>query len=230
MQEQPFIVGQSVRVKNNVFDSEFVNVPLAGYQGRVIAIASPTSEMPFFDVEVAWDSFTLKSLPSHYVMQLLQADYSYETASFPHIELEEATARDTPKDVNQTLDALFSRYYWGHMGEAGMRIGEVLADIDPDDEDRAFECWLTHCKANMPLPFAAKVSVGLEDNQPQRGDIVTVVAWKGIDELEGIVVVAKWNNRSYDLFLSYLEGEALTEGAANVLSDYHLWLNETGAW
>lgn len=148
-------------------------------------------------------------------------DWSQMSLSAADIELSEP--RDSLKDVNKIIDKLEAKHVWSSFGDEGKRIGAVLAGIDPENYDEAYEAWEKHLHQVLVFPFDAKVSESQEQGSPNYGDKVRVHAMTAIDELAGIIVEARFGREKFYLPLCDLMPVDKKSPNYQAVRDYAFW-------
>ena len=216
----PFKDGESVAVKPGVQDPDYGG-DMSGWQGRVVKIyASPPEPAT---VTIQWDSLTLWEMPRSSIERAEKEGLDWSAMDLDATELERATARDTPKDVDATYKEIASHVSWLHLEEVGERIQKVLDGIDPQDEDACLKAWFEHLEKTLTFPFEAELAES-EDYGPIRaGDTVQVIGLNDIFEDYGILVDVKKDRRKYQLPLVDLRVKDNQASQCQVIEDYAIW-------
>ena len=220
MKDSPtFRVGDSVAAKPGTKDPDF-DIEIGGWQGRISEIhpaGNPDT------VTVAWDSVTLRQMPDWVIAQSEERGLNWSLIGIEFRDLELADPRDTERDVAQAIEALSREHAWSWLGEEGVRIGEILAGIDPDDEMALLERWGKHLRRHLRFPFDAEVAEYQERGPLQSGDRVSVRRIFDVDDHYSIIVLLERHRRQYHFPLCDLE--AVDEGLPNyeLVMDYAVW-------
>jgi hypothetical protein len=109
-------------------------------------------------------------------------------------------------------------------GEADQdrRIGQVLADVDADDEMAAFEAWDEYLTQHLTFPFEAEVAEFQERGPLQAGDRVQVLRTSTLEDLYGILVRVRARRGEYDFPLCDLVVDKASPNYQEV-DDYAVW-------
>lgn len=213
--QTPFKLGDSVVVKPGIKGEDF-DLDLSGWQGRVVEITDDQM------VNIAWDSVTLRKLPVAYIEASEEDGMGWGEYYLALADVEPASARDKPKDVERVMAELSTRHGWAAMGDEGRRIQKVLSDVEPGDDDEAFEAWQEYLTEKLSFPFEAEIS------EPQRGplrmgDRVIVKDIDDVVDLYGILAAVKHDKGRYQIPLCDLE--VTDQKSPNYLpvSDYSCW-------
>ncbi len=209
--------GDIVRVKSGVRNVDF-DADLSGWQGRVIEIVDDG------DVEVAWDSLTLlHAMPATMITACEEQGLEWDTYRIDGQDLEPATVRDRPADVERALTELSLRHAWDWLGPESELIQEVLAGLDPDAEAALIEAWATYLQAHLVFPFEAVVDEFQERSPLQAGNRVRVHDITEADEFYGIIVRLRRGREQFHFPLCDLA--ALDESSDNhaIVQSYRVW-------
>ncbi len=169
-------IKQGVKIKDLKFSVE-------GWHGRIGTSAYPDSDM----IMIELDSVVMKSLPDDYIIKTLQGT---DIDWFNHFYLNEedvepATARDTPADVEATLERINDKYYWKAMS-GGSPEDELLAEIMEElgeDED-----WASYLEEHLTFPFQVEIVESERLHDPNLGKKFKVHSFQGDTEDYGIIV------------------------------------------
>ena len=99
-----------------------IDTDLGGWQGRIEDIDKGNETY----VEIAWDSITLKQMPSEYIMSALDGGYEYCLMWLEDKEVEPTEPRDRPEDVEEAVSGLFEKYESEHCREEERLIKQIL--------------------------------------------------------------------------------------------------------
>ncbi|MBI5541230.1 MAG: hypothetical protein HY951_14285 [Bacteroidia bacterium] len=88
-------IGDSVKVKIGVLDSEFEKYKIFGWQGRIIEIY----DLDELQLEIELDSITLKQLPKEYIWESLNNGSDYALLEILHSDVQLVEPRDTIDEV-----------------------------------------------------------------------------------------------------------------------------------
>jgi hypothetical protein len=210
-----FKIGDSVTVKTGVKDDDF-DLDLSGWQGRIIEVTDDET------VGIAWDSVTLRKLPSSYIEASEEEGMGWDEYYLGINDVERASARDKPKDVERAREELAAGHSWDHLGEEGRRIQKVLAGVQPGDDWGAFEAWQKHLTKILSFPFEAEISES-QRGPLRMGDRLSVKDIDDVEDLYGILAAVKHERGRYQIPLCDLE--VTDKKSANYLpvSDYSVW-------
>lgn len=217
--ETQFKVGASVVVKPGVQDPDF-GVEIGAWQGRISEIGPAGNQDA---VMIAWDSITLRNMPDSVIVQSAEQGLDWSSMGLQVHEVELVGPRDTEEDVAQAIEDLSERHAWSWLGEDGVRIGEILAGVDPDDEMALLHRWEKYLRRHLRFPFEAEIAEYQERGPLQSGDRVTVRKIFDVDDLHGIIVLLTHRRREYHFPLCDLE--VVDESSPNYepVMDYAIW-------
>jgi len=88
-------IGDSVKVKIGVLDSDFEKYKIFGWQGRIIEIY----DLDELQLEIELDSITLKKLPREYIWESLNNGSDYALIEILHSDVRLVEPRDTIEEV-----------------------------------------------------------------------------------------------------------------------------------
>ena len=100
-----FKIGDSVKVKQNVVVDDFKKIDFTNWQGRIVECFEET------ELEVAWDSITLKQLPEAYILKNVKEDYNFDSLILETNQVEKTAARDEENDRLVVLQTLENKHY-----------------------------------------------------------------------------------------------------------------------
>jgi hypothetical protein len=211
---QPFKIGGSVKVKPNTDDPDY-DGDISGWQGRVTEIYDDT-------VFVEWDSVTLTNMPPESIAQAEDVGSDWSGMTVSNIDLESSQVRDTPADVVRVLEHLEYIHRWDYLGEEGLRVKDVLQDIDSDDELSAFEAWEKHFRKVLKFPFEAEV-MEQQKGAARQGDVVKVLEIIEIMEPYGVLVQCSHKHGGWVLPLCDLEVTKKSSPNYQPVKDHAVW-------
>lgn len=212
-----FKTGDSVVVKPGTVDPDF-GIEIGGWQGRVVE-APGDKDM----VLIRWDSITLRNMPDSIVEQCEEQGLSWTEMILSGQEVELASPRDTEADVARVVSELSEKHAWSWLGEEGVRIGRILAGVDPDDEMAVLDAWEDYLAKHLSFPFEAEVSEYQERGPLQAGDRVTVQGIFDVDDLYGIIVRLRHGRKRYTFPLCDLEVTDEYSPNHQIVKDYAVW-------
>jgi hypothetical protein len=207
--------GDVVRVKSGVKDVDF-DIDIGGWQGRV------TEVTPEY-VMVAWDSPTLRAMPSEVIAESEDRGVDWTSYGFAPNDLEPAEARDTPADVEKAVAELRRSHEWDWLGPEGELVRKVLAGTSRADDYRQMKAWYKHMQVHLTFPFEARVDEHQERGPLRDGDRVRVHSLAMVDDLYGVIVHVHQRRQEYDFPLADLA--ALDENSENhdLVQAYRVW-------
>ena len=206
--------GTVVKIKKGV-KVEDMKFSIEGWYGRI-----GTSEYPDM-ILVELDSVVMKNLPEDYILETLR---STGIEGFNHFYLNEedvepATARDTPADVEATLDKVYKKYEW-KAWSSGNPEDEMLAKIMSELED---EDWFGYLEEHLTFPFQVEIRETHPRNAKEYGKKFKAYSFADDDEHYGIIV----NGRKMRKGLNYplCDLEVVDKESANYLpvQAYRIW-------
>ena len=135
--------GDSVKVKQGIFDPDLNQFDMSGWQGRII---DTDSNDKADTIEIAWDSITLKQLPDEFIKNSLEEGYDYSSMFLGEKDIELTTPRDTKSDVEKQLAKLNEQYQHYAFEEEERRIAAILSgnDLSVTEENKTYT--LATCK------------------------------------------------------------------------------------
>lgn len=215
-----FGLGDSVRVKEGVEDSDYPDEEIGGWQGRIVEI--PDEDPPTLLLE--WDSVTLEEMPIEILKEAELEGLDWERYYVNADDVEAAEPRDTPQDVKQARETLYDRLRWVHLDEdVESYIRQVLTEVDSDDERAVLQAWQENLTERLSFPFEAEVAEYQDAGSFQVGDEVHVKNLLLLDSLYGLLAVLQRGRSTKHLPLADLE--AVDEGSDNhePLRAYRVW-------
>ena len=219
-QSTNFKIGDSVVVKAGVQDPDFGG-DIGGWQGRVTGIRADEKGVPMLDLQ--WDSLTLRQIPDPAIEHCEEEGLDWGTMGLYAHEVEPATPRDKPADIDEALAERSAEHAWSYLGEQGKRIRNALRGVDEDDYVDAFTAWSEYLEGHLVFPFEAKVTEWQERGPVQAGNLGKVVGIRDIEDLYGILVDLRVGHRKYVYPLCDLK--AVDENSRNyqLTDDYAVW-------
>lgn len=99
-----FKIGESVKIKPNIVVNDFEKIDFTAWQGRIIECYEED------EIEVEWDSQTLKNLPEAYILKNIEEDYNFDSMILETNQVAKTTARDSEEDRLAVLSFLENKY------------------------------------------------------------------------------------------------------------------------
>lgn len=99
-----FKIGESVKIKPNIVVNDFEKIDFTAWQGRIIECYEGE------EIEVEWDSQTLKNLPEAYILKNIEEDYNFDSMILEVSQVEKTAARDSEEDRLAVLSFLENKY------------------------------------------------------------------------------------------------------------------------
>ena len=140
-----FKIGDSVALKDGMFDPEFSDVHIGGWQGRIFAIDD--YEYNYYDgdiiLSIEWDSITIKNMPRAFIENSEKENLEWTQFELGTKKLLPVEPRDTEQDVFGTvyeisksyqLDRFSSRHFNESITRREIPYDDFLDDFDLDDE------------------------------------------------------------------------------------------------
>lgn len=234
MSVEKYPKGISVRVGKGVIDQEYNDLNMEGWQGRVCEILedadAPEGEELLYCVE--WDSQTLTQIEAQvpeYYKDAFKDELDPFRFNFHEKDIEPAIERDT---VEQTLHAqakIENTYFWSTMGEAGVKVAQILNSFQlnkPDDIDELFSAWYKYLETHLRFPFTAVYHTDDEYTAPLPDQaLVNVVRLLEIDKIFGTIVETEYKNKKQIVPILYLEAQEGDSKNYEHLELYKLWLS-----
>jgi len=209
--------GTVVKIKKGV-NIKKLKFSIEGWHGRVGTSAYPKSDM----IMIELDSVVMKSLPDDYIIETLRGT---DIDWFNHFYLNEddvepATARDTPADVEAILNNINDKYYWKAMSDGSPEdelLAEVMAEWGDDEE------WESYLEEHLTFPFDVEVVEAERLHDPNLGKKFKVYSFADDDEHYGIIV----NGRKMRKRMNYplCDLEVVNKDSANytLVKAYCIW-------
>lgn len=174
-------------------------------------------------VEVTLDSLVINSLPEDYIIETLRQTDIY---SFNHFYLDEndvelATARDTPQDVENALEAIEKKYYWQALSDDSPEDELIVTVLSDHEFDSDWEAWEEYLEKHLKFPFQVEIVEG--DNFSNHGQVFKVHEIYEFDEHYGIMVKGKQGRRT--VYYPLCDLEAVKKDSDNyvIVKAYAVW-------
>jgi hypothetical protein len=216
----PFDVGDYVRVKEGIKDTDYPDSEIGGWQGRVVEI---TDQEPSL-LLVEWDSVTLEEMPIEILKEAELEGLSWERYYLDPRDVEAAEPRDAPQDVKQVRKRLYDQLQWSHADEQEEQIiRQVLEQVDNETERATLQAWkdaLTNC---LHFPFEATVAEPQDGGSFHTGDTVKVKNILLLDSLYGLLAVLQHGRSPKHIPLADLEATDEDSGNYRPLRAYCTW-------
>jgi len=216
----PYDVGDSVRVKEGIRDSDYPDSEIGGWQGRIVEITD--EEPPMLLVE--WDSITLEEMPVEVLEEAELEGLDWERYYLDPRDVEAAESRDAPQDVKQVRATLYDQLQWVHAEDAEEQlIRRVLKQVGNETERGILKAWKETLTTRLHFPFEATVAEPQDGGPFRVGDEVTVKSLLLLDSLYGLLAVIQHGRSTKHLPLADLE--AVDEDSENYepLRAYCTW-------
>jgi len=214
--------GDSVVVKDGIMCPDMESLSIAGWQGRVSEISDEGKEGIL--VEIEWDSITLRALTEDYIRDSEEEGLDWTRMYLSIDEVKLSKPGDTEDDVESVVEELSALHAWDFLGEQGVRIGNALKGIDPDDDYTCMKVWSKYLKKVLVFPFDARISEDDDEEGPLKiGDRISVRGIDVVDDLYGVIVNVTFGQRKYAHPLCNIE--ALDKKSSNYQNvyDYVVW-------
>ncbi len=99
-----FKIGESVKIQPNIVVNDFEKIDFTAWQGRIIEYYEGE------EIEVEWDSQTLKNLPEAYILKNIEEDYNFDSMILEVSQVEKTAARDSEEDRLAVLSFLENKH------------------------------------------------------------------------------------------------------------------------
>lgn len=196
-----FKVGDAVKMKQGVKDSESGIFDMSGWQGWITEV--PTKREPNY--ELVWDTETLKNMPNEYIVKGNQEEADWVCYFTNDAELEKATPRDTFKAAK----AFAADWEDKHAFNDGSADGAIIMKVIGDEQDvvKNLEKWQRYLTETLAFPFEATVTDS-DNKAVKEGSVVTVTGLgnKKADEENGLMAKIKIRGMGMQHPLCDLEG------------------------
>jgi len=215
-------IGDSVVVKDGLMCPDMESLSIAGWQGRVLEISDEDEEGIF--VEIEWDSITLRALPEDYIRDSEEKGLGWTRMCLLIDDVKLAKPRDTEDNVESVVEELSALHAWDSFGEQGVRIGNALKGVDPDDDYACMKAWNRYLKKVLVFPFDARISEDDAEEGPLKiGDRISVRSIDIVDDLYGVIVDVRFGHFKYAHPLCNIE--VLDKKSPNYQNvyDYVVW-------
>lgn len=143
-------IGDSVKVKQGIISSDYDDLIIEGWQGRIIEINDDIITMEL-------DSMTLSELPKDYIIDSLVEDVEYTLISLKISDVEIVEPRDKPNDVLKKQNEIGLRY---SLDEEEIRISAILDPIDNSVNEETLQKYYEYLKSNVNTSC---ILTGMED-------------------------------------------------------------------
>ena len=179
-------VGDAVKIKQGVKDSEYGRWDLSGWQGWIVK--EPTPEDPVF--ELIWDTETLKNMPNEFIVEGNVDEVDWVHYATTDDEFETATPRDTFEEATTFAEFWDDKHAFNDGSEEGAIIMKVVGE--EKEMFKALEKWQRYLTENLKFPFEVTV-VDSDNKAVKEGQTGTVTGFsaKAIDEDDGLMVKIK---------------------------------------
>ena len=206
-------MGQCVKIKEGVYEE---NDHIGGRQGRCTQILNNDL------IEISWDSITLLGLADNEIKQCEAQGLIWDKYHAMIQDLEMASERDSPEDVEKAYEYLSNQFYWSHLGTQGDRISNILNDVLQSSEASQIQRWYEYLKQKLMFSFEAQV-IEHQLGPIQCDDIVTVLSLLSPVSQEGLQVEISFKNKGYLFPLSDLEVSNQQSPNHEPIQDYVIW-------
>lgn len=230
--EIDFKIGDYVKVKKGILDSEEGKYNLEDWQGKIIKVF--IDERDGAVVLIKWDSITLKNMPETFVIESIQEDLEFSEMYLGVDEVTPAECRSNDNEVDNAVKELKEKYDYvqpkaGNTGDEELDkqeilIEEILHGVNRKNCSEVEERWEEYLENNLEFPFKVEVTYRDEDTQEiENGDILNVKKISGTFDLYGIVVETRKGRYKYEVPLCELEvSDKLSDNYIKVEA-YNLW-------
>lgn len=229
---QEFKIGNYVKVKKGVMNSEEEKYELEDWQGKIINIFIDEDDGPM--VLIKWDSITLKNMPEMFIIESIEEDLEFSEMYLSIDEVICTECRDNDNEVDKTIMYINEKYHYvkpklGNTGnveldEQEKLIEEILEGVDEENWSEAEERWEEYLKNNLKFPFKVEVVDRCEHTQEiSNGDILNVKKFLGTFDLYGIIVETRKGRYKYELPLCELEVSDKSSDNYIKVEAYNLW-------
>jgi hypothetical protein len=215
-------IGDSVIVKAGIMDPDSETFEMGGWQGRVNAII-PESDNANTIITIEWDSLTLKQIPAEYIHQSEAEGLDWTAMNLYETDVEKSIPRDNQKDVKMEQDLLSEKYYWSSLGEEGLRISKILEGVNPKDEMKCLQNWVSHLDKALTFPIQVIVPESENNWLIKEGDKVRIESLSEIVDLYGIIAGIELKGKKLEFPLCDLQ--VIDKKTANfqLIEDYRTW-------
>ncbi len=108
-----FKKGDAVKVKANMEVEGFEHINFEGWQGWVLEYLDDEEAVEENEIDVEWDSVTLKQMPEDFIIKTLAEDFELSSMVFVEDALDKAKPRDKRTDNVGVLKAIEEKYQEG---------------------------------------------------------------------------------------------------------------------
>ncbi len=150
-------IGDSVKVKQGIFDPDLNQFNMSGWQGRIKDIAT-NNETNL--IEIAWDSITLKQLPKEFIENSIEDGSAYYIMFLGKEDVELTKPRDKESDAEKQLERLEEHYGHRTFEEQERRITTILSDDDLSVTEENQNIYFDYLQKHLQKPI---LLTGMED-------------------------------------------------------------------
>ncbi len=212
--------GDSVVVKATVQDSD-LGICIGGWQGTVTEVSA---DKKFICIE--WDWLTLKGMPDSVITKCEEEGWGWSEMHIETQEVELAEPRDqSKKDLAEVKRQIEEKHAWDYLGEEGIKIKEVLANVNLEDIRATHEAWKSHLRNVLLLPFEAEISDFQEGTDLQVGNKVIVLGFARVDDFTGVNMQLDYRGQPYIFPLCNLESVDRNSSNYEHLRTYLTWFD-----
>lgn len=211
-------INNSVKVKEGVFDSDFPEINISGWCGRIIEINAPEGL-----ITVKWDSQTLLNMPTEVIMKFW--DYEFTIMTLDKADFEPCEARDTLQEAEDAQEYITDWANFLSIFEDTAPIyAEMFADADLNDTMEMCGIWYNKIEEAFEKPVKATLIESGYGNL-REGSALTIIGFDDdIDDKYGILAICKTKHGSATIPLCDCEPVAETFNEAETLIyDYGMW-------
>ncbi len=234
--------GDSVKVKQGIFDPDLNQFDMSGWQGRVTDIA-PNNETNL--IEIAWDSITLKQLPKEFIANSIEDGYAYSSMILGKEDVELAKP-NKESDAEKQLERLEEHYGHRTFDEQERRITKILSDDDLSVTEENQNTYFNYLQKNLQkpilltgaedFPWEEKYILGgwskkeyekLKKTQPSYTDKFEFIELsEDLDEKYGIIAKVKRTTDKKLFMLPLWDLKCVDRSSKNyeLISDYAFWM------
>jgi hypothetical protein len=149
-------IGDSARVKKGIYAADYEDLPMDGWQGRVVDI-----EGDLLTIEL--DSITLQLLSEEYVVDSIENGFDFTQVSLELDELELATPRDTLEQTQAMQDEIEIKF---SNDDVVVRVLDILKVADISVNKKSLQKYLNYLQTTLILPFQATGFENFEWEEP----------------------------------------------------------------
>lgn len=216
-------IGDSVKVKQGIKEPDSEDHEIGGWQGRVIKINNESDAMGNTLITIEWDSLTLEQMTAQFISQSEINGLDWQTMNLFESDLDKTMPRDNHSEVKRVQDLLADKYYWASFGEEGIRISNILAGSNPEDEIECFQKWDNFLENELSFPIQAVVAESEDNWITKEGDKVQIKSLSEIVDLYGIIAKITLRGKSLEVPLCDLEAIDKKSADYQLIKDYRIW-------